>query len=146
MKNLSTIVNHNPDTRRVALWYRLIELSRLKTGWNRGEGDKFDPRDLSKFADIFLEHFNPESPFPDIKPMIDRGIRLEWVINNWDCSIEFYFKCEKIFFHAFSFNDWAEFKAEGTQTDKALWRQINSFLQKLDKIQGGKNGKPKNNH
>lgn len=57
---------------------RLEEFSRLKDGWNEGEGNPFDLLSLKKLSQCFSLNYPEYMPQPHIYPDLDDVIRFEW--------------------------------------------------------------------
>ncbi|WQO64211.1 hypothetical protein U8C40_13680 [Sinorhizobium medicae] len=67
---------------------RLLEIGRLEAGWHDGEGTEIDPSVIDQ-ANLFAARRPRFSPDYRIYPTLTGGVLFEFIIKEWDFSVEF---------------------------------------------------------
>ena len=71
-----------------AAYQQLAQLLELKRGWDGYQGSAISEDTAIFTFQLLYQIWSPDFPVPDISPMSDGGIMLEWLTNNYELTIE----------------------------------------------------------
>ena len=81
-------ISRQRDAWMNAVGQRLALLLGLKKGWDGYQGGPIS-EDTARFTwQLLLQIWSPDLPAPDISPMSDEGIMLEWLSDQYELTIE----------------------------------------------------------
>lgn len=114
---------------------RLEELSLLDNGWLNGKGKALDNDKAKRFSECFYSFYDDSLPLPYLYPTAEGGLQAEWLIKDWDISLEIELTNLSAELHALNLES-----DEGKELHLDLaqhndWQVLNEMLEGLNKEQ-----------
>lgn len=113
---------------------RLEELSNLENGWLNGEGVAMKKEDLTWFADLFENNYNPQLPLPHLYPTPIGGIQAEWFSPTHDISFTIDLTNKSGFYQAMNRNSDEVNEITLDLKKDSDWQLLNQHLSEIFKV------------
>lgn len=113
---------------------RLEEFSNLEAGWFNGEGVGMKKEDLTWFAEIFENNYNPVLPLPYLYPTPLGGIQAEWSFESHDISLTIDLAHKSGFYQSLDHNTDNPIEHTLNLVSDADWKLLNKNLADIFKV------------
>ncbi|WP_051168344.1 hypothetical protein [Marinospirillum minutulum] len=114
---------------------RLEELSLLNNGWLNGKGKALDKDEAKRFSESFYSFYDDSLPLPYLYPTAEGGLQAEWLIKDWDISLEIELSNLSAELHALNLQSDEEKELNLNLAEHNDWQTLNEMLEGFNKEQ-----------
>lgn len=107
---------------------RIEDIIQLQDGWYHGDGFQYNKHQLSRFLKLFHTNFNSELRNPNIFPMVDGTIQLEWVNTHFDVSLNVELEKFSAELHSLEFENESVHEEKLNLIEKESWERLNNYI------------------
>jgi hypothetical protein len=107
---------------------RIEDFIQLKDGWYQGDGSEYNVQQLNQFVALFQTNFDSELNPPNIFPMVDGTVQLEWVTTHFDVSLNIELEKFTAELHSLEFENEFVHEEKLNLNEKESWEKLNNYI------------------
>lgn len=112
---------------------RFEELTLINNGWLNGKGKALDKDEVKRFNESFYSFYDGSLPLPYLYPTAEGGLQAEWLIKDWDISLEIELTNLSAELHALNLQSDEEKELDLNLVEQDDWQTLNEMLEGFNK-------------
>lgn len=115
---------------------QLRDFGLLLKNWfdNKNQGQEFNINEINEFIVLFEKYYNFNLKLPDVFPVPNGNIQLEWTYKKRESSLEINLKTLYAEYHELDISTNDEIEIQCNLKEKTSWKSLNSQIEKMFKI------------